>query len=75
MKPLTILAIVLIALGVIAFGYQGISYFSRDTVVDAGPVKVTAQREHTIPFAPIVGGVALVAGIAIIMVASRRAPA
>jgi len=72
MKPLTILAIVLIALGVIAFGFQGFTYISRDTVVDAGPLQVTADREHRVPFAPIVGAVALIAGIAIFVVASRK---
>ena len=70
-----IAGIVLIILGVLAFVYQGFTYVTRETVVDAGPVKITADRERTVPLPPIVGGVAVLAGAALIFASGRRSAA
>ena len=64
MSTTKIMALVLIALGIIALVYQGISYQSQDRVVDLGPLHVTAERAHTLPLPPIAGAVALLGGIA-----------
>ena len=64
--------IVLIALGLLGLLYGGIRYTSRDTVVDIGPIHATAERQHTLPIAPIAGVVFVVAG-ATALFASRRA--
>ena len=68
-----ILAIALIAIGIIAFAYQGISYTSRDNVVDAGPLHVTAERSHTLPLPPIVGAIALAGGLALFFMNGQKA--
>ena len=62
-----IMALILIAVGIIALVYQGISYQSEDRVVDLGPLHVTAERTHTLPLLPIAGGVALLGGIALLI--------
>jgi len=62
-----IMALILIAVGIIALVYQGISYQSQDRVVDLGPLHVTAERTHTLPLPPIAGGVALLGGIALLI--------
>ncbi len=67
MNTSKIMALVLIALGIIALVYQGISYQSQDRVVDLGPLHVTAERTHTLPLPPIAGGVALLGGIALLI--------
>ena len=67
-----LLGIILIVLGVLALAYQGIRYTTREKVVDIGPLKVTATEKKTIPLPPIVGGVAIVAGIALILVERRK---
>ena len=72
MKPLMIVGIVLIALGVIALAYQGITYTTKEKVVDIGPLKVEASREKTIPLPPVLGGVAIAAGVVLMIVAARR---
>ena len=64
--------IILVVLGALALGYQGFTYVSRDTVVDAGPVKVTADREKTVWIPPVVGGIAVVAGLIAIAAGGRR---
>ena len=71
MKATTIVGIVLIVLGVIALAYQGITYTKTEKVVDLGPLKVEAQREKTIPLPPVLGGVAVAAGVVLLIVGSR----
>jgi hypothetical protein len=70
--PLGLIGIALIALGLIALLYQGITYTTREKVVDLGPLKITAQKEKTIPLPPIMGGLALAGGIVLLVVAARR---
>ena len=72
MKALTIVGIILIALGVVALAYQGISYTTTEKVVDIGPLKVEAQKEKTIPLPPILGGLALAGGIVLVVVSARE---
>ena len=70
--PAMLIGIALIALGLIALVYQGITYTTSEKVVDLGPVKITAQKEKTIPLPPILGGLALAGGIVLVVVASRK---
>ena len=70
--PFMLIGIALIALGLIALVYQGITYTTREKVVDLGPLKITAQKEKTIPLPPILGGLALAGGIVLVVVAARK---
>jgi hypothetical protein len=72
MRPNIIIAIILIALGIAAFAYQGITYTTREKVVDLGPIQVTAEKNKTLPLPPIVGAIALVGGIVLLVVGSRK---
>ena len=72
MKTYTLLGIILIVIGVIAFAYQGITYTTRDKVVDLGPIQMTAEKTKTIPLPPLVGGIALVGGIVLLVVGSKK---
>ena len=49
MRITTVIAIALIVLGIAAFGYQGISYTTREKVVDIGPLEMTAEKTRTLP--------------------------
>jgi uncharacterized membrane protein len=69
--PLMIIGIALVVLGLIALAYQGITYTSRETVVDLGPIKATADRQRTIPLPPILGGLALAGGVAVLIGSAR----
>jgi hypothetical protein len=73
MKPIAILGIVLVACGLIALVYQGFTYKSRDTIIDMGPIHATADREHTLPVSPLVGVVAVIAGVGLVVVGNRKA--
>jgi hypothetical protein len=72
MKTITLLAIVLIAIGIVAFGYQGITYTTREKVVDIGPIEMTTEKTRTLPLPPIVGGIALVGGIVLLVMARKK---
>ena len=72
MNATKLLAIALIAIGIIAFAYQGISYTSRDNVVDLGPLHVTAERSHTLPLPPIVGAITLAGGLALLFMNGQK---
>ena len=72
MKTTTLFAIILIALGIVAFGYQGITYTTTQKVVDIGPLKVTEEKTKTLPLPPIAGAIALVGGIVLLVVGNRK---
>ena len=72
MKTNTLLGIVLIVVGVVAFAYQGITYTTRENVVDIGPMHMTAERTRTLPLPPIVGALALAGGIALLVMGSKK---
>jgi hypothetical protein len=66
-----LIGVVLIAFGLVALALGGIRYTTRETVVDIGPVKATADKEHLIPLSPIVGLAAIAGGIACVVTGSR----
>ena len=72
MKPVTLVGVVLIVLGVLALAYQGITYTTREKVVDLGPLKITADKEKSIPLPPILGALALAGGVVLIIVGVRK---
>jgi hypothetical protein len=71
MKPISLAGLTLIVLGLVALVYQGISYTSRETVIDIGPVHATADRQRTLPLPPVLG-VAAVAGGVVLLIAGVR---
>ena len=73
MKTYTLLGVILIIVGVVAFAYQGITYTTREKVIDIGGIGITAETRKTIPVPLIAGGLALLAGIGTVVVASRKA--
>ena len=72
MKPATVIGVILIVIGIVALAYQGITYTTREKVVDLGPLKVEAKRERTIPLPPVIGVIALVGGIVLVAVSARK---
>ncbi len=72
MKPATLVAIVLIVLGVLALAYQGITYTTHEKIVDLGPLKASVDKQKTIPLPPILGAVALAGGVVLLVVANKR---
>lgn len=72
MKPAGLVGIILIAIGIIALAWGGITYTKREKVIDAGPLQVSADKEKTIPFPPVLGGICLVGGIVLVIVGNKQ---
>lgn len=72
MNSMKLLAIFLILLAIVAFTYQGISYRTRESVVDLGPLHVSTEKSHTLPLPPVVGAIALLGGIGLLVVEGKK---
>jgi len=73
MKTASIAGIVLIVLGIIGLIYQGVGYTKRKDVLDVGPIHATKDTHETIPIPPVLGGIALVGGIALLVAGAKSA--
>jgi hypothetical protein len=69
---MTVVGVLLIVLGVVALAYQGISYTTRETIIDVGPLEATAERRKTVPLPPVLGVVAVAGGVALLIAGRRR---
>ena len=72
MNTLKIVGIILIILGVVALVFQGITYTTREKVIDLGPIEATAEQKKTIPLPPILGAIALVGGIVLLVAGGKK---
>jgi hypothetical protein len=70
-KPLVIIGLILVVLGILALAIPAFTFFTTERVADAGFFKIDVEKPHTIIINPIVGAIALVAGLALIF-AGRR---
>jgi len=73
MKPVMLLGVALIVIGVLALAYQGITYTTSEKIIDLGPLKASVDKEKTIPLPPILGALALAAGVILLVVGNKRA--
>jgi uncharacterized membrane protein len=72
MKPITLLGIALILLGIVALAYQGVTYKTREKIIDIGPIEATAEKEKTVPLPPLLGGLALAGGVLLVAVGAKK---
>ena len=66
MNPTIITGAVLILIGVLALAYRGFTYTKREKVLEIGPLQATTETEKTISVPPLVGGLAIVGGVALV---------
>ncbi len=62
MKPIAVLGVFLIAIGIAGLVIANISFTEKKVIVDAGPLKVTADQQRNIPIPTIAGVIAVVVG-------------
>jgi hypothetical protein len=72
MKPIIWVGIVLIVLGGLMLGYQGINYTRDKNVLDVGSLHVTAETRERVPLSPVFGGLAIVGGIVLLVVGAGK---
>ena len=71
-NPIMFVGAALIVLGIVAFAYQGITYTSREKIIDIGPIQATANTQKTIPLSPLLGGLALVGGAVLVVLGAKK---
>ena len=71
MKPIMGIGIILIIVGIVGFALGGFSFTHEKKVVDMGPVQISHQQTKTVPIPPILSTVALIGGIALVVVGAR----
>ena len=71
MTPLVWIGLIVIVLGIVALAVPSFTFFTKDRVGDVGFFTIDISKPHTVVLNPIVGGVAVVAGIALVFLGLR----
>jgi len=66
-----LVGILLIVVGVVALALGGFSYTKREKAIDLGPLEVTTEHKKTVPLSPIVGLVAIGAGLVLVVTGAK----
>ncbi len=61
------IGIILIIAGVLILAYQGITYTTREKVLDIGPIEASKESTRTLPLPPIIGAAAIAGGIVLVL--------
>jgi hypothetical protein len=72
MKPISLLGILLIVLGGLSLAYQGFTYTHQEKVLDLGPIHATREDQEHISIPPVLGGLALLGGVALLVVGGKK---
>ena len=72
MKATMIVGIALMVLGIVALGLGGFTYTEKESVVQLGPLEVTAQEKKKFPISPAAAGVMIAGGLVLAVVGATR---
>jgi hypothetical protein len=67
-----VVGILLIVIGLVSLVWGGISWTREETVLDIGPIEATRSERETVPLPPVIGGLLLAGGVALLMVRPRQ---
>ena len=67
-----LIGIMLVILGIVGLAYGGITWTTKEKVVDLGPLQVTHDKTQSLPLPPIAGGVCLIAGVVLLVAAGGQ---
>jgi hypothetical protein len=66
-----LIGIALIIVGLVGLAYGGLTYTTRESVVDIGPIHASREKTHSLPFPPIAGALALIGGIVLVVTSKK----
>jgi|ERR1051326_3659425 hypothetical protein len=72
MKPLVWVGILFIVFGALSLTYQGFTYTHQEKVLDVGPIHTTTDKHERVFIPPILSGLALAGGIALIVLGAKK---
>ena len=67
-----ILGTMLLIIGIVMVIWTGFSFTRREKVVDAGPLHVSADKDHTVNWPPYAGGILALAGLVLLVLPEKK---
>lgn len=67
-----ILGIILLVVGGLMTVFTGFNIITKKEVVDIGPIEINKEEKTPVYWSPVTGGVLVVAGIVVLLVARRK---
>ncbi|HZQ56354.1 MAG TPA: hypothetical protein VFB14_29470 [Bryobacteraceae bacterium] len=58
---------ILIAIGLVVLIWGSFGFKTRESVVDVGPIHASKDTTHHVPYWPILGGIIIIGGIAVLI--------
>ena len=71
MRNLMWVGVLLVILGIAGLVIQNFTYKEDKTVLNVGPLQLTAEEQHRVPIPTIAGIVAVIAGLGMVVMARR----
>ncbi len=68
-KPI---GIILLVIGIVMLIWSGFTYTKKEKVIDAGPIQVSADREHTVAWPPYAGAILVVGGVILLVIGNKK---
>jgi hypothetical protein len=72
MKVKAVVSLLLIVFGLYALAVGSFTYTTREKVLDLGPLQATTDTHKRVPLSPLLGGLALAAGVVLLVMSSRK---
>lgn len=66
-----IIGVILLGIGIIMLVWTGFTYTKKEKLIDAGPIQVSADREHTVNWPSYAGGILVAGGIVLLLVGKK----
>ena len=71
-KPAGIIGVILIIVGIVGFAWGGLHWSTEKKDAQLGPLEIKHTENQGINFPPIVSGICLVGGIALVALGGRK---
>lgn len=65
------IGIILLVIGILMLIYTGFTYTKKEKVIDAGPIQVSADKQHTVNWPPYAGCILVVGGIVLLLTGKK----
>lgn len=66
------LGIILLVAGIAMVIFTGFSFTKKEKVVDAGPIQISADKEHSVNWPPYAGGILAVVGLVLLVIPEKK---
>ncbi|MGH9789009.1 MAG: LPXTG cell wall anchor domain-containing protein [Candidatus Acidiferrales bacterium] len=67
-----LVGVVLIVLGLLALIYESFTYTKHKEVMQVGPMRAEVETQEEVHIPPVVGGLVLAGGVALVLLAKKK---